>query len=410
MKATRFLKIDHHRYDHKFAIQKSYPSIGNLVIAFHQSSFVHTRKGSAKLLIEARSPTLPPNHPILPTKSTKFLPSSMGIFSFFARKAVPVSPSYVKAPSSSSGLSSRSDSTDQSSDHIIDSPVTLENDTIPRSCLKSFMYNTIEQDSMQVEFFPPNDHVVTTLKPTNRVRFAPELEQVNYIENFCNDPCLELWSSSTEYSRRYMADLALARNEKTNQGKKRSVIGEREYLTACNVAYHQFCLTGTVDKCLQKAVLAGIECGYRALERFTSDHQLRRELSQRIRKSTVLLYQSLDHHRAESKLNGTKDNTDVYLRAHIESLNLHHIRWALFMGRLDRLAARHCMRMRTKEDTAMSQPDQTIAAQKRLNKIESIPCDVTFQTTFSGVHNYPERALEVDDVIPELHVFSATLS
>ena len=333
----------------------------------------------------------------------------MGIFSFFARKAVTVFPSYVKAPSSSSGLSSRSDnSTD--SDHV-DLPVMFENPQVSRSCLKSYKSNMFQQDSIGLEFYTPSkDPFRATRKPnSNCVRFAPNLEQVNFVETFCNDPSLDLWSTRKDYMRRYTADLAVVRSEQTNHIEKRRLIGEREYLTACNVAYHQFCLTGSVDKSLQRTMLIGIECGYRALERFTSDHQLRRELSQRIRKSTVLLYQSLYHHRADSVLNGTQDNTDIYLRAHIESLNFHHIRWALFLGRLDRLAARNCMR--TKVDKAMMQSYQTITRRRRLLEIEVKPRDDCAQSPSSNTLNdlplYPELAL--NDDMSVMDVFSTSI-
>ena len=334
----------------------------------------------------------------------------MGIFSFFARKAVGVFPSYVKAPSSSSGLSSRSDSTD--SEHI-DSPASIKTSAVSRPCLKSSKYDEIEQEIIRVEFSPTNDHlhyISAQKKPSNRVSFASELEQVNFIENFCNDPSLELWSTRVDYVRRYTTDLATVKNGKSNYSKKRPSIGEHEYLTACNVAYHQFCLTGSVDKSLQRSVLTGIECGYRALERFTSDHQLRRELSQRIRKSTVLLYQSLGQYRTECCRNGTPNNTDTYLRAHIESLNFHHIRWALFLGRLDRLAARHCMQ--TKVDKAMIQSNQTATKKRSLFDTDLVPGDHIVRDNTSATIDLPLSPAVLttnDEDMIGLEVFSASV-
>lgn len=291
----------------------------------------------------------------------------MGIFAFFARKAVTAFPSYVKAPSSSSGLSSHSDSTDSDP---VESPALSASPTLPRPCLKTHTYNEIDRAKDSI-ISPTNDHFVGTMKSKHRIRFSPELEQVYLIENFCNDPNLDLWSTRIDYIRRYTKDLATVQSHKSsptsNHNPKR--MEEHKYLTACNVAYHEFCLTGSVDKSLQRTLLIGIECGYRSLERFTSDHQLRRELSQRIRKSTVLLYQSLVQHRTESLRNGTQDHTDMYLRSHIESLNFHHIRWALFMGRLDRLAARRIMP--TKDDQAMIYSYQSFMKQLEMHAMPS---------------------------------------
>ena len=296
----------------------------------------------------------------------------MGIFSYFARKAITAFPSYVKAPSSSSGLSSHSDSTDSEN---VESQVLVTTPTLPRQSMKDFQGNGINNEQNASSSFPMNDLIVVTMTPKKHVQFSSEMEQVHLIENFCNDPSLDLWLNRVDYARRYTTDLAIVRNDKSspkvvNHKKKHpSAIGEHEYLTACNVAYHQFCLTGSVDKYLQRTLLIGISCGYRSLERFTSDHQLRRELSQRIRKSTVLLYQSLGQHRMDSLSNGTKDNTDVYLRAHIQSLNFHHIRWAYFLGRLDRMAERWILN--TKEDSALLLAYKRFAKQREINSIPS---------------------------------------
>ena len=298
----------------------------------------------------------------------------MGIFSFFARKAVTAFPSYVKAPSSSSGLSSRSDSTDTGSDNC-DSPTRATSPMLPRSCLKTLTYYGLNQAKDSIGS-PTNVHFVGTIKSKNHVRFSSELEQVYFIETFCNDPLLDLWSTHMDYVRRYTSDLAIVQNHdpspKSNHNNKHPLIGEHAYLTACNVAYHQFCLTGIVDKSLQRSLLVGIECGYRALERFASDHKLRRELSHRIRKSTVQLYQSLVEHRNDSLRNGTEDQTDMYLRAHIVGLNFHHIRWALFLGRLDRLAARHCTC--TKDDKVMIHSYQAFMKQQEIHSIPNDGC------------------------------------
>ena len=293
----------------------------------------------------------------------------MGIFSFLARKPLLGYPSYVKAPSCSSGLSSRSDSID--SDHG-ESPTRMDSPTVPRSCLKTFKYNEKAQEKIKADLSLAIDLLHDTWKPKHRVSFAQEMEQVHLVENFGNDPSLVLWSTSADYGRRYTTDLAVVRfgnaTSSPKQKKGRS-IGEQEYLTACSTAYHQFCLTGSVDKCLQRTMLIGIEYGYRALERFTSDQQMRRELSQRIRKSTVLLYRSLAGHRTDSLSKGSPDKTDMYLRAHIERLNFHHIRWALFLGCLDRLAARR--KKHKTDDTAMLLP-VSYHSLKKQNETDSI--------------------------------------
>jgi hypothetical protein len=313
----------------------------------------------------------------------------------------------VKAPSSSSGLSSRSDSTDSDNG---ESPTLATSPTLPRTCLKTLAYNGAYQAKDSI-LFSTNYHFVGTMKSKHHVRFSSELEQVYLVENFCNDPLLDLWSTRIDYVRSYSADLAIVRNHmsspKSNQNDKHLWIGEHAYLTACNVAYHQFCLTGTVDKTLQRTLLIGIDCGYRALERFTSDHQLRRELSQRIRKSTILLYQSLVQHRKNSLRNGTQDQTDIYLRAHIVGLNFHHKRWALFLGRLDRLAARRCTN--TKDDKAMISSYQAFMKQ---NKMLSLPSDgcVSSSKVSMEIPAFLDQSIPTNGDVPvSLECFSSSL-
>jgi hypothetical protein len=294
-------------------------------------------------------------------------------------------PPIITKPSSSS--STLSSGTDDDDDIIYSSPSLVDGPAMPRSCLKKYYDKRDKQfggfliDSMPI--MSPSD---TTYKP-NRVQFAVQLEEVFYVQNVCNLPCIGLWSTKDDYVNRYYADRKVATNPKTESSihtKKGSLtMAEWEYLLVYNKAYIQFCSDGNVDKATQRSLVVGIEFGYRALERFSLDYRRRLDFCKRIRKSTIRMYKLLEvQRRADKSNNSTNDESELfeYLRRHCENLNFHHSRWALFMGRLDRIAARRCMKTNANKATMQSYQAITIHQPRLSQEFSSSSNIATFVT------------------------------